>query len=165
MLRKVAIRTVGVVEKRSILHKPLQLKLHARLYSTPSIGAARFTKDHEWITVDTNNIGTVGITDHAQRALSDIVYVDLPDKGKKLKQKQVLGAVESVKAASDIYSPVSGEVVESNPSLKTDPSLINKDPQGSGWIAKLKLDAVAVKELDGLLDQASYKKHCEADHH
>lgn len=118
-------------------------------------GGLRYTKEHEWLKVE-GGIGTVGITDHAQEELTDIVYVELPKVGAKLKKGDRLGAVESVKTVSDIYSPVSGEVVGVNESLNDAPGAINQEPYGKGWLAKLKLaDAI---EANQLLDAATYKK-------
>ncbi|RUS31108.1 glycine cleavage system H protein [Jimgerdemannia flammicorona] len=119
----------------------------------------RFTSDHEWISVD-GDIGTVGITDYAQRALGDVVFVEIPAIGRVANRGDQIGAVESVKAASDIYAPVSGEVVGVNDQLSNEPTLINEDPEGEGWLAKLKLTNKA--ELDDLLDEAAYIEHCEA---
>ena len=95
----------------------------------------RYTKEHEWVRVE-GGIGTIGITDHAQEELGDIVYVDLPKVGAQLEQGKSLGSVESVKAVSDIYSPVSGEVVEVNESLATAPEKLNQDPHGAAWLVK-----------------------------
>ncbi|KAI8614056.1 glycine cleavage system H protein [Chytriomyces sp. MP71] len=118
----------------------------------------RYTKDHEWISV-TDGIGTFGISDFAQKALGDVVYIELPEVGKSFAKKENISAVESVKAASDIYAPVSGEVVAVNSSLGEEPSLINSSPEGEAWIAKIKLSNPA--ELDHLLDEAAYAKHCD----
>ena len=113
----------------------------------------KYTEDHEWLTVD-GDIATVGITVHAQDALGDVVFVDLPEVGKTFAQKDVAGVVESVKAAADVYMPVSGDIVEVNENLRADPSLANSDPLGSGWFFKVKLSAPA--ELDALMDETSY---------
>jgi len=114
----------------------------------------RYAASHEWIKVE-GGTGTVGITDHAQHELSDVVYVDLPKVGAKIAAGAVVAVVESVKAASDIYSPVSGEVVEVNAELVKKPELVNSDPFGAAWLFKLKLSAPA--ELDKLKDAAAYK--------
>jgi len=115
----------------------------------------RYTKEHEWLKVD-DGIGTVGITDHAQEELTDIVYVELPKVGAKVKKGDRLGAVESVKTVSDIYSPATGEVIEVNEALNDAPGAINQSPYEKGWLAKLKLaDAT---ESNQLLDAATYKK-------
>lgn len=115
----------------------------------------KFTPEHEWIRVD-GDLATVGITRHAQDALGDVVFVELPEVGKRLAQKDVAGVVESVKAAADVYAPVSGEVVEVNEALRADPSLANSDPMGAGWFFKLRLSHPA--ELEGLLDEAAYQQ-------
>ncbi|MDD1770392.1 MAG: glycine cleavage system protein GcvH [Methanomassiliicoccales archaeon] len=118
-------------------------------------GGLRYTKEHEWLKVE-GGIGTVGITDHAQEELTDVVYVELPKVGAKVKKGDRLGAVESVKTVSDIYSPATGEVVEINEALNDAPGGINQEPYGKGWLAKLKLaDAT---EANQLLDAATYKK-------
>jgi len=114
----------------------------------------RYATSHEWIKVD-GDTGTVGITDHAQHELSDVVYVDLPKVGAKIASGAVVAVVESVKAASDIYSPVSGEVTEVNAALVKNPELVNNDPFGTAWLYKLKLSAPA--ELNALKDAAGYK--------
>ncbi|MDP1892844.1 MAG: glycine cleavage system protein GcvH, partial [Hydrogenophaga sp.] len=98
----------------------------------------KYTEDHEWIRVE-GDIATVGITPHAQDALGDVVFVDLPEVGKTFAQKEVAGVVESVKAAADVYMPISGEVVEVNEALRADPSLANSDPLNAGWFFKVKL--------------------------
>jgi glycine cleavage system H protein len=113
----------------------------------------KYTPDHEWLNID-GDIATVGITHHAQDALGDVVFVDLPEVGKTLAQKDVAGVVESVKAAADVYMPVSGEVVEVNEDLRNDPALANTDPLGAGWFFKIKLSNPA--ELDALLDETAY---------
>ena len=114
----------------------------------------KFTTDHEWIDITNPVVATVGITLHAQDALGDVVFVDLPAVGTALNKGEVAGVVESVKAAADIYMPVSGEVVEVNETLRDDPSLANSDPQGSGWFFKIK--TTQATELDQLLDATSY---------
>jgi glycine cleavage system H protein len=113
----------------------------------------RFTKDHEYVSVE-GDIATVGITDHAQSALGDVVFVEVPDVGRSVKQTESVAVVESVKAASEVYAPVSGEVVASNTDLAAAPALVNEDAQGKAWFFKLKLSNRA--ELDGLMDQAAY---------
>lgn len=113
----------------------------------------KYTEDHEWIRVE-GNIATVGITVHAQDALGDVVFVDLPEVGKTFEQKEVAGVVESVKAAADVYMPISGEVIEVNEALRADPSLANSDPLASGWFFKVKLSEP--KQVDALLDETAY---------
>ncbi|MEO6054092.1 MAG: glycine cleavage system protein GcvH [Chthoniobacterales bacterium] len=114
----------------------------------------KYAESHEWIRVQ-DNIGTVGITDHAQAELSDIVFVEAPAIGKKVSAKGNVAVVESVKAASDIYSPVSGEVIEANPLLESNSALLNTDPYGDGWIYKIKIENA--DELQQLKDAAGYK--------
>ena len=113
----------------------------------------KYTEDHEWITVE-GDIAIVGITQHAQDALGDVVFVDLPEVGKTFDQKEVAGVVESVKAAADVYMPISGEVVEVNEALRDDPSLANTDPLGAGWFFKVKLSDAA--QVDALMDATAY---------
>jgi glycine cleavage system H protein len=113
----------------------------------------RFTKDHEWIQVD-GDIGTVGITAYAQSQLGDVVFVEVPDAGKAVKAGGDAAVVESVKAASEVYAPVSGTVTESNSALADDPALVNSAPTTDGWFFKLKLSDPS--ELDGLMDEAAY---------
>jgi glycine cleavage system H protein len=113
----------------------------------------KYTKEHEWILVE-GDTGTIGITDHAQQELGDIVYVDLPRAGVAVQFGKTLGSVESVKAVSDIYSPVNGEVLESNADLATTPEKLNADPHGAAWLIKVKLANVA--ELEGLMSAAEY---------
>ena len=115
----------------------------------------KYTEDHEWINVD-GDTAVVGITHHAQDALGDVVFVDLPDIGKTFAQKDVAGVVESVKAAADVYMPVTGEITEVNEDLRSDPSLANSDPLGKGWFFKVKLAKPA--EVDALLDETAYNK-------
>jgi glycine cleavage system H protein len=114
-----------------------------------------YTEDHEWITVD-GNIATVGITHHAQDALGDVVFVDLPAVGATFAQKAVAGVVESVKAAADVYMPVSGTVTEVNETLRNDPALANSDPMGTGWFFKVQLSQTG--ELAALLNETAYQK-------
>jgi glycine cleavage system H protein len=119
-----------------------------------------YTKEHEWVRVE-GGIGVVGITDHAQQELGDIVYVDLPKPGTHLDQGKTLGSVESVKAVSDIYAPVSGEVVEINPLLSTAPEKLNEDPHGDAWLVKIKLSAP--DEIKRLLSAEDYQKYVGAE--
>jgi glycine cleavage system H protein len=113
-----------------------------------------FTREHEWIRVE-GETATVGISDHAQQALGDIVFAEVPEEGRMLSKGQEAAVVESVKAASDVYAPVGGEVIEANSAVADDPALINRDPEGEGWFFKLRLDSEG--ELDGLMDEASYR--------
>ena len=114
-----------------------------------------FTKEHEWIRVEGDS-ATVGISSHAQEALGDIVFAEVPEAGKQVSKGQEAAVVESVKAASDVYAPVSGEVTEGNPLIADDPAIINRDPEGEGWFFKLKLADAG--ELDGLMDEAAYRE-------
>lgn len=113
----------------------------------------KYTPDHEWLKID-GDIATVGITTHAQDALGDVVFVDLPAVGASFVAKDIAGVVESVKAAADVYMPVTGEITEVNEALRADPALANTDPLGVGWFFKVKLSNAA--ELDGLMDETSY---------
>jgi glycine cleavage system H protein len=113
----------------------------------------KFTKDHEWVSLD-GDIATVGISKHAADALGDVVFVELPEVGKTVAKGASFAVVESVKAASDVYAPVSGEVVEANDALSTAPETVNAAPEGDGWFAKIKVSDVS--ELDALMDQAAY---------
>ncbi|WP_375288015.1 glycine cleavage system protein GcvH [Sphingomonas sp.] len=113
-----------------------------------------FTTEHEWIDVD-GQTGTVGISDYAQGQLGDIVFVDVPEAGKKLEKGDDAAVVESVKAASDVYAPVSGSVTEGNPALADEPALVNSDPEGEGWFFRLTLADAG--ELDALMDEDAYK--------
>jgi glycine cleavage system H protein len=111
-----------------------------------------YAKTHEWLRLDQDS-GTVGITDHAQKELSDVVYVELPKPGRKIAAGEVIATVESVKAASDIYAPVGGEVTEANPALSSDPGLVNREPYGQGWLFRLKPDQ---PKPTGLLSPSDY---------
>ena len=114
----------------------------------------KFSKDHEWVNTADTNAAVVGITVHAQDALGDVVFVELPEVGASFNQGDVAGVVESVKAAADVYMPVTGEIVEVNEDLRNDPSLANSDPLGKGWFFKVKL--ADAKQLDALLDETTY---------
>lgn len=114
----------------------------------------KYTPDHEWLQIEADGTAIVGITHHAQDALGDVVFVDLPAVGTTFNPKDVAGVVESVKAAADVYMPVTGEIVEVNEALRADPSLANSDPLGAGWFFKVKLANAG--ELDGLMDETAY---------
>ncbi|MBL8568635.1 MAG: glycine cleavage system protein GcvH [Phreatobacter sp.] len=118
------------------------------------MATVKYTKDHEYIRID-GDVGTVGISHYAQEQLGDVVFVELPAAGKSFKKGDSAAVVESVKAASDIYSPVSGEVTAANPDLEGAPATVNDDPAGKGWFFKIKL--ANPSELDGLMDEAAYK--------
>jgi glycine cleavage system H protein len=120
----------------------------------------RYTKEHEWVLVE-GDIATIGITDHAQKELGDIVYVDLPKPGSTAEQGKAIGSVESVKAVSDIYAPVSGEVVAVNELLATAPEKLNQDPHGAAWLFKIKLSAP--DEVKQLLSAADYQSYVGAE--
>jgi glycine cleavage system H protein len=113
-----------------------------------------YTKEHEWVRVD-GDTATIGISSHAQEQLGDIVFAEVPETGRKVSKGQEAAVVESVKAASDVYAPVSGEVIEGNAALGDNPALINSDPEGEGWFFKLRLDNPS--ELDGLMDEGAYR--------
>lgn len=115
----------------------------------------RFTEDHEWLRLD-GDIATIGITAHAAQQLGDLVFVQLPDIGSRLSKGDVAAVVESVKAASDVYAPIAGEVAEINDVIVNDPSIVNSDPQNAGWFFKLKL--ADPKAFDALMDEAAYNK-------
>lgn len=116
--------------------------------------SVKFSKEHEWVNAADTQAAVVGITVHAQDALGDVVFVDLPAVGTTFKQGDITGVVESVKAAADVYMPVSGEIVEVNEALRADPSLANTDPLDSGWFFKVKMSDAT--ELDGLMDETTY---------
>jgi glycine cleavage system H protein len=120
----------------------------------------RYTKEHEWVRVE-GDTGTIGITDHAQQELGDIVYVDLPKVGTRLEQGKTAGSVESVKAVSDIYAPVTGEVTEINQALADAPERLNADPHGEAWLIKIKLSAPG--ELEKLMSAAEYQTYIGAE--
>ena len=118
-----------------------------------------YTREHEWIRTD-GDIATVGITDFAQGQLGDVVFVEVPEAGRQVAKGGDAAVVESVKAASDVYAPVSGEVVEGNSALTDDPSLVNSDPEGEGWFFKIRLSDPS--ELEGLMDSDAYKSFCDS---
>jgi len=125
---------------------------------TRTMGTLRFSEDHEWIEAD-DGVGTVGITKHAQEQLGDIVFVELPEVGQQLDKGVEAGTVESVKAASEIYAPVGGEVLAVNEALAEDPGILSADPRGEGWLFKIQLKDPS--ELDTLMDEAAYAAHAE----
>ncbi len=122
----------------------------------------RFTREHEWISIADDGDGTVGITDYAQKQLGDVVFVELPEVGSRLQQGMQAAVVESVKAASEVYAPASGEVVAINTALAEDPARVNTEPMGAGWFFKIRLDDPG--ELAALLSEADYQEHVEALH-
>jgi glycine cleavage system H protein len=115
-----------------------------------------FTPDHEWLRIE-GDVATIGVTDHAQSQLGDVVFVELPKIGRRLKKAEAAAVVESVKAASDVYAPISGEVTDVNDALATEPALVNSDAAGNAWFFKLKI--ADKSELEGLMDEAAYAKH------
>ena len=115
----------------------------------------KFSKQHEWISVE-GDIATVGITKHASEMLGDVVFVELPEKGKRIEKDGQAGVVESTKAASDIYSPIAGEIVENNQSIVDDPAAVNKDPEGNAWFFKIKVKNKS--EVDTLMNKVDYEK-------
>ncbi|AWB10472.1 glycine cleavage system H protein [Thermodesulfobium acidiphilum] len=115
-----------------------------------------YSKDHEWLEID-NNVGIVGITDYAQHQLGDITYVELPEVGTEIKQFSIFCTIESVKAASDVYAPVSGKIIEVNSRLENEPEIINKSPEEEGWIVKVEISDTS--ELKNLMDKASYENY------
>jgi glycine cleavage system H protein len=119
-----------------------------------------YTKEHEWVNAE-NGVATVGITDHAQHELGDIVYVDLPKPGSRIEQGKTFGSVESVKAVSDIYAPISGEVLEINEALTSTPEKLNEDPHGEAWLIKVKM--TANEEIKKLLSAADYQNYVGAE--
>jgi glycine cleavage system H protein len=119
----------------------------------------RFTKDHEWVEV-VGDVATIGITAYAAGQLGDVVFVETPEPGKAVKAGDGLAVVESVKAASDVYAPISGEVTEANTGLSNNPETVNQDPEGDGWFARLKLADPA--ELDKLMDRAAYETYLQS---
>ena len=120
----------------------------------------KFTKDHEWVEID-GEVATIGITEHAQDQLGDLTFVELPAPGKRLAQGDAAAIVESVKAASDVYAPVTGEVVAANQSIVDDPSIVNADPMAKGWFFKLKI--ADTSQLGDLLDEAAYRALLEEE--
>jgi glycine cleavage system H protein len=115
-----------------------------------------YTPDHEWLRIE-GDVATIGVTDYAQSQLGDVVFVELPKVGRSFKKEEAAAVVESVKAASDVYAPISGDVLEVNEALATEPALVNSDAGGKAWFFKMKI--ADKSELDGLMDEAAYKKH------
>ena len=118
----------------------------------------RFTKEHEWVRLD-GDIATIGITDHAQEQLGDVVFVELPEPGRAVGTDEACAVVESVKAASDVYAPLAGKIVESNQGIVDDPSLVNSDAEGEGWFFRIEIDDTAA--FRALMDQAAYDEYLE----
>ncbi|MCM8786634.1 MAG: glycine cleavage system protein GcvH [Candidatus Omnitrophica bacterium] len=122
----------------------------------------KFTKTHEWVKLE-DDLATVGITEYAQKSLGDVVFVELPKKGKEVKQFLPFAVVESTKTAADVYAPLSGHIVEVNDDLKNSPQLVNEDPFGKGWLVKIK--AINLDEINNLLDEASYNEFLKTQEH
>ncbi|NIP73436.1 MAG: glycine cleavage system protein GcvH [Gammaproteobacteria bacterium] len=123
----------------------------------------KYAKSHEWVKVLDDGTVTVGITDHAQDMLGDMVYVEVPEPGTRVEAEEACAVVESVKAASDVYAPVAGEVLEGNEALAEGPETVNKDPYGEGWLMKIKPDNV--DDIDALMDAEAYNAHVESEEH
>lgn len=126
------------------------------------VDALKFARTHEWVSVE-GDVATVGISAFAVQALTDLVYADLPAAGSKVTAGETCGEVESVKAVSDIYAPVSGEVVESNDSLENDLDALSEDPYGRGWMIRIRMSNPA--DVDALLDKTAYDEHCQSEQH
>ncbi|CAK4084356.1 unnamed protein product [Aphanomyces euteiches] len=141
---------------RSVARAPVSTSFARRCFST------KYTPSHEYLTLN-GNVGTIGITDFAQNALGDVVYVELPAVGDQVTKGEVFGSVESVKAASDIYAPASGKVVEINEKLSDEPNLVNEGPTTTGWFIKIELDNA--DETTDMLDEAAYQEHCNNAEH
>ncbi len=124
------------------------------------MSTVKYTEDHEWISVN-GDVATVGITNHAQEQLGDVVFVELPEVGAEVEKGGDVAVVESVKAASDIYAPVTGEITEVNGELEEEPTKVNEDAEGAGWFMKIKV--ADASELDGMMDEAAYKAFVEAE--
>merc|ERR1711924_300355 len=154
------VKMLSIAARRFAQRAPIAL---AQRCALPSLASREFatvyTSDHEWVSDPVDGVVTVGITDFAQNALGDVVYVELPDVGDTFEQHDNMGVVESVKAASDVYSPVSGEIVEINEELPDEPSVINTDPQEAGWWVKIKLSKA--EELEELMSEDAYNEFCE----
>ena len=126
-------------------------------------GDLKYTKSHEWVRIVDDELITVGVTDHAQAALGDMVFIETPEIGIELGAEEACAVVESVKAASDIYSPIGGEIVETNAKLADNPELVNEQPYGDGWIFQMRVGDI--DELEGLMDAEGYEAHCEDEEH
>ncbi|KAJ9105556.1 hypothetical protein QFC19_003538 [Naganishia cerealis] len=160
-----AITTSARAAARTHLRRAQLSAVPARMTAVVRMpSAVRFASNHEYVQFDdATNVGTVGITDYAQKALGDVVFVELPQVDSEVTQADPIGAVESVKAASDIYAPVSGVVVEINEQLHDQANLLNKDSEGRGWLCKIKLSNPS--EFEALLTDKAYKAHCDGESH
>jgi glycine cleavage system H protein len=138
----------------------LEVRNGARGVNLLSVQEKKYTEDHEWIELSADGkTGTIGITQYAAKALGDIVFVELPEVGLELAAKDTMGAVESVKSASDLYAPIGGTIVEKNSALEDKPGTINKGPEGDGWIAKIEI--AEGEDMSALMDAEAYRKHTE----
>ncbi|GAQ80855.1 GLYCINE DECARBOXYLASE COMPLEX H [Klebsormidium nitens] len=160
-LKMVATELVGALRMRCQPGAASSLLFFLRPFSTAPQGT-KYLTSHEWVNVQ-DGVGTVGISDFAQNELGDVVFVELPEVGATVTKGETFGVVESVKAASDVYSPVTGEVVERNDSLTETPALVNKGPFDDGWMLKVKLSNPS--DVEDLLDASAYEKHCEDSTH
>ncbi|XP_046453507.1 glycine cleavage system H protein-like [Daphnia pulex] len=151
-----------LLKLRPVVHKLNATQITRTFCSTNALAARKYTEQHEWIDVQ-GKIGTVGVTDYAQGALGDVVFAQLPEPDSELNQMDDCGALESVKAASELYSPVSGTVVEKNKDVEETPALINQSPYEQGWLFKIQLSKP--EELDALLDEAGYENHLKNTGH
>ncbi|KAH6561977.1 hypothetical protein BASA50_007197 [Batrachochytrium salamandrivorans] len=162
MFRSTAVRCVAAATAGASLRRSMSVAMISRMApmasALRSYSTRKYTADHEWVQVN-GNVATVGISEYAQKALGDVVYVEVPDVGANLNRKDVLSAVESVKAASDVYAPISGKVLSVNTNLADEPSLINKSPYADGWIAKLEI--ADTTQLADLMDETAYAAHIE----
>ncbi|EFJ09629.1 hypothetical protein SELMODRAFT_129640 [Selaginella moellendorffii] len=164
-LRSMAAQAATILRIRCQPHLAQALAIPlARGFATtvPIPQDLKFLESHEWVKVESGT-GTVGISDHAQHELGDVVFADLPEIGSSVTKGKNFGVVESVKACSDIYSPVSGEVIEVNEEVKQTPALVNKNAFGEGWLIKVKMSNVS--DLDGLMDPAAYEEHVKSGGH
>ena len=153
MLSRVGVRALGGVRGAAM---SVSVSVSA---VRPLATVTRFSKTHEYVTFDdSTGVGVVGVSDYAQSKLGDVVFLDLPDAGAQFKQGETLGSIESVKAASDLYAPVSGKVLEKNTSVVDKPQLVNEAALGAGWLVKLQVSNP--KELLSLMDSKAYEKHC-----
>jgi len=137
-------------------------KQHLNLIQARTLATTYYTEKHEYVTVEDDGVtATVGITDFAQAALGDIVYVELPEVDDEAEKGESFGSVESVKAASDVYSPVNGEIIECNETIVDDPGLVNSSAEDEGWFIKIKISDI--EDVDDLMDAEAYKEHCESE--
>ncbi|KZW02609.1 glycine cleavage H-protein [Exidia glandulosa HHB12029] len=147
-----------------VASRSLAASARLRLPLARTIVTKKYTKEHELIAYDSDTrTGTMSISDYAQKSLGQVAFVELPSVGADVAQEENIGTVESTKAASDIYAPISGKVVAINEELSSNPGLINKDPEGAGWLVKIEAGSSVEKELDALLTEEEYTAHCESE--